>query len=483
MKKSLMVFLIIVQFFFVQSLAARSVVIERIVAKINEEIVTLSELQEYVRLAKLELKRKYKGKNLGRKIQDLEQKALDNLVEKRLLIQKAKKIRLSVSERELNVAISSVLNRAKITIEQLKKYLRSTGSSLVKFKSETREKLLIKKVENIFVNTIITVTKKEIREYYNDNLAKMKKGGSRKVKQIFFPLNEEMSKNDIQKTKNLAEMVLKEIKKNPNQFSDLARKYSKGPSAIHGGELGVVKKGEILPKLEKAIFSIDENDISGLIQTRAGFHIAFVYEVIPGKTTPFKDVSNEIRKMIIKEKSVLLRKKWISELKKSSFLEISYSSGLRKGNSTLDLLFKNIEEHVVFRIIQIKLLTSFPLFGREKILWKLGIKKGDSRWATDTFKLSKKNNFDSEILQGIPQNFSTFVNPDPALKLFWYRSRLLMTDEYLGSLSFADIIKKVSLNRKQKNFTFVTDEKKLEIVLNVDFLIAHSLKSGNQSVQ
>ena len=116
-------------------------------------------------------------------------------------------------------------------------------------------------------------------------------------------------------------------------------------------------------------------------------------------------------------------------------------------------------------------------------MWKLGVKKGESRWATDTFKLSKKNNFDSEILQGIPQNFSTFVNPDPALKLFWYRSRLLMTDEYLGSLSFADIIKKVSLNRKQKKFTFVTDEKKIEIVLNVDFLIAHSLKSGNQSVQ
>ena len=119
-----------------------------------------------------------------------------------MLIQKAKKVRLSVSERELKITISSVLKRAKITLEQLKKYLVSTGSSLEKFKSETREKLLIKKVENIFVNTIVTVTKKEINDYYKDNLEKMTLGGSRKVRQIFFPLNEEMSNDEILKIRN-----------------------------------------------------------------------------------------------------------------------------------------------------------------------------------------------------------------------------------------------------------------------------------------
>lgn len=483
MKKILLILLIIIHFFFAYSLSAKSVVIERIVAKINEEIITLSELQEYVRIAKLDLKKQYRGKELKRKIQDLEQKAIDNLVEKKLLIQKAKKVRLSVSERELNAAISSVLKRAEITLEQLRKYLISTGSTLKKFKSQTRENLLVKKVENIFVNTIVTVTKKEIKEYYEDNLDMMTLGGSRRVRQIFFPLNEDMLNRDIIKTKNFMKMVFRKAQKNPDNFSSLARKYSKGPSANLGGDLGVVKKGEILPNLEKAIFSVNENEISKVVQSRAGLHIVLVYKIIPGKVTPFKDVSEKIRKTIFKEKSVLIRKKWIAELKKSAFLEISYSLKTQKKNSTLDLLFKNIEEHVVFKIVEIKLLTTSPFLGREKILWKLGIRKDESRWSTDSYKLSKKNNFDSEILRGIPRNYSVFVNPDPALKLFWYRSRMLMPNEFLGSLSFADIIKKVSLNRNINKFAFVPNGKKIKVVFNVDFLNAHSLKSGNQNVQ
>ena len=75
------------------------------------------------------------------------------------------------------------------------------------------------------------------------------------------------------------------------------------------------------------------------------------------------------------------------------------------------------------------------------------------------------------------------MNPDPALKLFWYRSRMLMPNEFLGSLSFADMIKKVSLNRNMKKFTFVTNGKKIKVVFHVNFLNAHSLKSGNQNVQ
>ena len=134
MKKLFLFVFIFVHLFFIDSLFAKPIVIERIVAKINEEIITLSELQEFVRMAKLELKRKYRGKDLEKKLQDLEQKALDKLVERKLLIQKAKKVRLSVSERELKITISSVLKGSNITLEQLKKYLISTGSSLEKFK-------------------------------------------------------------------------------------------------------------------------------------------------------------------------------------------------------------------------------------------------------------------------------------------------------------------------------------------------------------
>ncbi len=483
MKKCIFFSLIVISLCFVHFLYAKPIVIERIVAKINEEIITLSELQEFVIMAKLELKRKYKGKDLDRKLQDLEQKALDNLVEKKLLIQKAKKIRLSVTDRELNLAISSVLKRAKITLDQLSKYLISTGSSLEKFKKRTRDKLLIKKVENIFVNTIVTVTKKEIENYYKDNSDKMTLGSSRKVRQIFFPLNEEMSNNDISKIKVLSKTVLKKAKNNPDNFPDLAKQYSKGPSRNLGGDLGVVKKGEILPELEKAIFSIEENQVSGIVQSRAGLHIVLVYKIIPGKMIPLKEAHEKIRKTIFSEKSVLIRKKWISELRKSAFLEITYNSGTNSGNRTLDLLFKNIKEHVIFKITDIKLLSSSPFLGREKISWELGVKKGKSRWSTNSFKLTKQNILDPEILRGIPQNYSVFVNPDPALKIFWYRTRMLVPNEFLGSLSFADMIKKVSLNRNRRKFTFVTDGKKIKIVFDVNFMNAHSLKSGNQNVQ
>jgi peptidyl-prolyl cis-trans isomerase SurA len=122
-------------------------------------------------------------------------------------------------------------------------------------------------------------------------------------------------------------MVLAEAKSGKD-FAELAKSYSEDPSARKdGGNLGVFKKGDMMPELETAILSMKPGDVSELVYTPVGFHIVKLEERTIGRMKPFEKVKANVEDALYRKKSEDRFSQWAKELRSKSSIEIKDLSG------------------------------------------------------------------------------------------------------------------------------------------------------------
>jgi parvulin-like peptidyl-prolyl isomerase len=117
--------------------------------------------------------------------------------------------------------------------------------------------------------------------------------------------------------------VLLERAKSGEDFSELARLYSEDASGAQGGDLGLIRRGEILPDIEAVLFSLQQDEIGPLIRTSAGYHIIKLTEKTLQEAPPFEQVADRIRGHVYTEKLNVRYERWLEDLKKKAYIEVS----------------------------------------------------------------------------------------------------------------------------------------------------------------
>ncbi|MBT4094515.1 MAG: hypothetical protein HOE85_11150, partial [Nitrospinaceae bacterium] len=408
---------------------AKSITIERIVAKINEEIVTLSELQDFIKGEMSELKKRFKGENLENHRRELELTALDLLVEQKLVLQRAKDANVGVSDKELESAVQSVLDKNGITIEKLTRSLRFRGSSIDAFKKKMSKSLLVRKIEGREVNFGLSVNDEEIVSYYKANADQFRIGEARHVRQIFLPVADNAPKSEDEAQRKKADAAHQAAVNSGQPFADIAKKFSGGPAAVRSGDLGFIKKGEIFPEFEKIVFLLQVGKISDVVRTRVGYHIILIQEKRPGKLTPIDQVSGKIRNRLYVEKRAKRRREWLAELKRAAFLEINFNPHAVKAKletGAIESIFRDIREQISFRLVAVKLLGASDLLGREKLFWTYGSSRRDERWESDALKVDEKLGLGRDEIGTLESIERDFINPDPGTNLYIYEYNYLL---------------------------------------------------------
>lgn len=120
-----------------------------------------------------------------------------------------------------------------------------------------------------------------------------------------------------------ARRVMDELKRG-EKFEDLALRYSDGPNAPRGGRLGLVRQGELLPAIERAIAPLGSGGTSSIIESPEGFHIVRVEEKQPKQYRPFDEVKFEIQGLVFQQKSEDVFQTWLVDLKNRAFIEIKF---------------------------------------------------------------------------------------------------------------------------------------------------------------
>jgi peptidyl-prolyl cis-trans isomerase SurA len=308
-------------------LSISSKLVNTIAAIVNDDIVTLSEVNREAQPVIRDAEKKGTVDNEIRR--QIRRAALEHLVEKRLIDQKIKELGIKVADEEIRQAIDDVKKQNNMASQEvLVSALASQGLTFEQYRTQLKEQIEKLKLVSMEVRAKIQVGESEMREYYESNRIKYSEDETFRARHIFFRTNEKAPAEDIKRTMNTALMVLAEAQ-GGKDFSELAKSYSEDPAARKdGGALGTFKKGDMMPELEKAILNMKQGEVSELVYTTSGFHIVKLEERTSGKMKPFESVKTEIEDALYRKKSEDRFSQWAKELRSKASIEMKDLNGI-----------------------------------------------------------------------------------------------------------------------------------------------------------
>jgi peptidyl-prolyl cis-trans isomerase C len=285
------------------------------IASVNGKAISRS---QYERMLSVFKKRAaHKGRQLNdQELMAIKNRILENLIDSELLYQQSQKKGIKVSDQVVNQRIDAIKKRFPDE-KEYKRVIEKMHVSEKEFRAEIQRALAIRQLLDTDVRRKIRISGEESRKYYNNNLNMFKRPEEVKVSQIWIkvaPGAKESKKNQARKK---IEMVQQKLKKGED-FGKLAKAYSEGPSARREGALGYFKRGQMLKPIENAAFALNVGEVSGIIETRVGYHLIKVIDKKPAGTVPFKKVRPMIEKQLKKEKEKTEIQSYIENLKKSA---------------------------------------------------------------------------------------------------------------------------------------------------------------------
>jgi parvulin-like peptidyl-prolyl isomerase len=302
---------------------AAATVIDGIAATVNGEVITLLDLEKAgkARVEK-ELRTTLKRERVRAK-RDVLRSVLDQLILRTLQIQRARELRLTVSETELSAAIENIMKNNSLTEEMLARALAEQGLTMETYRDQISEQILFSKLMQQEIRARITVTTEEVESYYLDHEKDYYRPERIRVRHLLIKANEESSAEELQTSRKKVGDILAEFK-GGEDFIDLIRSYS--PETIQGDESlsGWLTRGEFLKELEDVAFSLPVGEVSDPIRSQAGFHLIQVAEREEASQLAVGTVSESIREKLLREKMKIDHEAWLREMREKAQVEILY---------------------------------------------------------------------------------------------------------------------------------------------------------------
>jgi parvulin-like peptidyl-prolyl isomerase len=282
---------------------------DRIVAVVNSDLIMLSDVKRELEPERARIARQHRGEELAQRLRIAEYMALTKMIERRLQLQEAKARGIEVSDQEVKQAIAQMKQQGEKIDETDPLSIRNV-----------RDQLTLLKVVDREVRSGVMVGESEMKRYYQEHRDRFALPEEYTLSQI---LIQPRSPDDTAEALAKARKVMAELKRG-EKFEDLALQYSDGPNASRGGRLGLVRQGELLPAIERAIASLVPGGISDIIETSEGFHIIRVDEKRPKQFRPFEEVKFEIQGLVFQQKSEDVFQSWLVDLKNKAYIEIKF---------------------------------------------------------------------------------------------------------------------------------------------------------------
>jgi peptidyl-prolyl cis-trans isomerase SurA len=287
--------------------ASNPVVVDRVVAIVNDEIITLSDLQ------------RESAKNFGGTVDD--RTVLDEMINRKLQLTAAKRAGLDPSEKELNDNIADIMKRNNLDSRQFEAALMREGMTLEQYRAELKDQIMLRRMIDRYVRTGIAVDDAEIRAYYERNSKDFALPEEIRVRHILLKVPEKASPSQVAAVREKAGRIY-ERARSGEDFPRLVREVSESETASRdGGDMGFLQRGHALPEIEQAARSLKPGEIAGPLQCEAGFHIIRLEEV----RTPLKPlaaVRDEIANQIYQQKIENSYRTWLQTLRSESHIEM-----------------------------------------------------------------------------------------------------------------------------------------------------------------
>ena len=324
MKKNLIILGIIVSFFLLFHLhLVYAVIVDRIVAIVNGNVITLSELEkraapflkEYLDdSATEEEKRKIK--------QQIYAKILPQMIDDYLVDEEIKKLGIKVTDEDVNAAIERICQSNGITLEEFKEKLKKEGLTLEQYKRQMAKQLERMQLINAQVRSKIVITDEQVRDYIRQERGETTYEGPFYIIDHICIVPESESKKDIERARKRAQEALKALKEGI-PFNEVAQKYSSNDSIAKELRLGIFSIDEMAPDIKKVVKELEPGEYSKVIRTKLGFEILRLSGISNSKQididpTEMEEVRNKLYREAINERF----QEWLNDLRAKSTIRI-----------------------------------------------------------------------------------------------------------------------------------------------------------------
>ncbi|MFQ5801740.1 MAG: peptidylprolyl isomerase [Candidatus Methylomirabilales bacterium] len=301
--------------------AGEGVLIDKVVAIVNDEVITLSQLQQEGKPLIQRMRDELRKQHRGGELQITERQILDALILRQLQLQEAAKENIVVDQDQVTAAIEQIKNQNGIRSDaEFAEALKQQNLTLEEFKTRVREQLVVDALLVRNVRTSVIVSEEEITQYYHEHADQFRQPASVRIRHILIRLPEKPSPENLTQARARAAKVLGQLK-DGGDFAVIAAQYSDGAAAKDGGDLGVIRKGELHPALESVAFSLEPGSISDIVKTDAGLNIIKVEERTGGDV-PSDKVRQQIHQLLFNQKLVKRMNAYFEELKKKAYIEV-----------------------------------------------------------------------------------------------------------------------------------------------------------------
>ena len=299
-------------------------VVEEIIARVNNEIITRSEYEKARAIAAEDAKQDCQGhctpEQLEIAIEDRQKNALRDLIDQSLLVQRGKDMGISVEPEIIKKLDQIRIQNNLPSMEELEKAVSNQGLNWEDFKNNLRNGILTQRVISSEVGSHITIGHDEIEKYYNEHKAEFVRPEQVALRSIEVN-TEKKSPEEIMELKKKAETTLKRIK-DGEDFAEMAKRFSDGSTAKQGGFLGVYKRGELSKELEEVVFKMRKNDVTDVMDTKQGFLILQVLEHYDEGEQSLAKVEPEITDKLYSARMEPAMREYVKTLREQSYVVI-----------------------------------------------------------------------------------------------------------------------------------------------------------------
>ncbi len=317
---------ILISFFLPLHLYAE--VVDKVVAVVNEDIITLSELEAEASAIYQTIAREKDGQSMLSAMDEAREATLNSMIDQHLIQQRARLFNVVVAEEEIDQAYNRMMAKNKLNGSEFRRKLLQSGLSEENYRNKLRSSILQSKLLSIDVRSKIVITDAMILDYYDEHYTSRVTADSYYLLQMGFSWNTDLTDSTgLAESKNKALDTAKRIKAlaaSGQDFKTLAQKFSDLPSASDGGDIGTFTLDEMATAMRSAVENLPPGEISEIIETPAGYQF---FKLLSGDenaivvTSPYEAAEDEIREKLYNVKLEEAYNDWVKQLKEDAYIQ------------------------------------------------------------------------------------------------------------------------------------------------------------------
>lgn len=299
------------------------VTVDRIVAVVNGDIITLSEVQE---IAQQELRKgrgRYRARAKAEERANLEQKILEGLIVQKLQVQQAHKLGIKVSDADVDNAAREVQARTGLSEEEFRSAIANQGITYEKYRQQIRNRILQERLINSQVRSKVHVFEEEVQAYYEEHQKEFIQADEVRARVISMRMNSEKTGGQDMTFEAMQQLSLLLLE--GEDFVSLAREFSQDEHASAGGDVGWIGRGTLPSQLERVVFTLRPGEVSDILVGESRYYIFKVEEQRGDRLATFEEVGEGILQALVREKGKRQFEEWMEELRRDAIIENRYA--------------------------------------------------------------------------------------------------------------------------------------------------------------